>query len=227
MNNSISSNESSTPPPKKDCVIIVGTNRLQNDLLAEYLSAHAGVVCSWKNGTDIDAIDPDETGATPLVLIDCFKTDDKWPAAYPLPTLEMKFPGCLLGLFNVNSDNDLERWAVEKGIRGIFYHNDPPPLISKGVREIINGELWYSRKTMSRFLLEKGSFAKLSKRAAATLTFREREILIGIASGASNKEIAEELGISLHTVKTHIYNIYKKIKVPNRLQAAFWAAQYL
>ena len=46
-----------------------------------------------------------------------------------------------------------------------------------------------------------------------------------IAAGAGNDEIAEGLYISIHTVKTHIYNIYNKIKVPNRIQAALWAAK--
>ena len=43
----------------------------------------------------------------------------------------------------------------------------------------------------------------------------------------SNQEIADALQISLHTVKTHLYNAYKKINVPNRLQGALWAATYL
>ncbi len=59
------------------------------------------------------------------------------------------------------------------------------------------------------------------------LTSREKEILTRIASGASNREIADALFISHHTVKTHIYNIYKKIKVPNRFQAALWIAENL
>jgi len=42
-----------------------------------------------------------------------------------------------------------------------------------------------------------------------------------------NEEIAKELHVSLSTVKTHIYSIFKKIDVPNRLQAALWAAKYL
>lgn len=66
-----------------------------------------------------------------------------------------------------------------------------------------------------------------NENGAANLTSREKEILTRIASGASNREIADALFISHHTVKTHIYNIYKKIKVPNRFQAALWIAENL
>jgi len=48
-----------------------------------------------------------------------------------------------------------------------------------------------------------------------------------VAVGAKNEEIADELFISPNTVRTHIYNIFKKINVPNRLQAALWAAKNL
>ncbi|MFW6139166.1 MAG: response regulator transcription factor, partial [Spirochaetota bacterium] len=59
------------------------------------------------------------------------------------------------------------------------------------------------------------------------LTSREIEILTLIAIGKRNEEIAEKLFISPHTVKTHLYNIFKKINVSDRLQAAFWAAHHL
>ena len=61
-----------------------------------------------------------------------------------------------------------------------------------------------------------------SQPAHNILTNREKEIVNLIAVGHSNTEIADKLCISHHTVKTHINNLFKKIDVPNRLQATLW-----
>jgi DNA-binding NarL/FixJ family response regulator len=63
--------------------------------------------------------------------------------------------------------------------------------------------------------------------AQGELSQREREILLMLAAGATNKDIAQKLFLSLNTIKSHIYNIYRKIDVPNRLQASLWAAKHL
>ena len=58
------------------------------------------------------------------------------------------------------------------------------------------------------------------------LTNREREILMLIAQGKSNQEIADELFITLKTVKTHVSNILAKLDVDDRTQAAIYAFQH-
>jgi len=55
------------------------------------------------------------------------------------------------------------------------------------------------------------------------LSRRETEILQLVITGISNKDIAEKLFISIHTVKTHLYNIYKTLKIRNRVEAVSWA----
>ncbi|MDL2123285.1 MAG: response regulator transcription factor [Deltaproteobacteria bacterium] len=134
---------------------------------------------------------------------------------------------CPIVLFNVEPDDEIEKEAVDRGVRGIFYDSEPLDRFPKGILAVLNGELWYSREALSKCALEAMSHVKLPAGPAAALTSREKEILTKIASGAGNKEIADDLCISTYTVKTHIYNIYKKINVPNRLKATLWMAEYL
>ena len=61
----------------------------------------------------------------------------------------------------------------------------------------------------------------------AGLTMREVEILGHLTHGATNDQIASALFLSRHTVKTHLYNIFRKLGVSNRLQATLWAAENL
>ena len=97
---------------------------------------------------------------------------------------------------------------------------------------ILNGELWVSRDVLSKYVLEDRDYypsydMKSIKRAEQKLTKREQEILAMVSVGARNDEIADSLCISRHTVKTHLYNVFKKIHVADRLQAALWAAKEL
>ena len=80
---------------------------------------------------------------------------------------------------------------------------------------------------MTKFALQHRWQDKLSSGNKAILTQREMEILSVLASGAKNEEIATRLFISPHTVRTHLYTIYKKIQVNNRLQAVLWASKNL
>ena len=109
----------------------------------------------------------------------------------------------------------------------VFYKSDSLEKISKGIQAILRGELWFSRKIMSRLVSEQRGSLSSSEEDPILITTREREILGKIASGYSNKDIASSLFISVHTVKTHLYNIYRKINVSNRLQAILWATKNL
>jgi LuxR family transcriptional regulator of csgAB operon len=132
-----------------------------------------------------------------------------------------------MALFNVDQGKGIEEEAVAWGIKGIFYKDDPLERLKKGVGAIFEGELWVSREILTKCVMENRSKNTSHNRDESVLTSREIEILAMIATGSKNEEIAEKLFISPNTVKTHIYNIFKKINVPNRLQAALWAAKNL
>ena len=93
---------------------------------------------------------------------------------------------------------------------------------------MLEGELWISREVLTKYVLKNTGIDKTENREnGVTLTSREIEILALISAGIKNEEIAYKLFISPNTVKTHVYNIFKKIDVPNRLQATLWAAKNL
>lgn len=206
---------------------IVGPSGIQNELLASFLEKETGYPCKTAAFEGLSDLMTGSPCRKRLLMIDCSGMENakQWKSLFKKqidPVAEN-----LIVLFNVDPKSGIEKDAVVQGIRGIFYLNDQMRIFAKGVMDVLAGELWYSRRIMSDFLLKRGAFNAFSRSSSSILTFREKEILIGIASGASNQELSDSLGISLHTVKTHIYNIYKKINVPNRLQAALWAAQYL
>jgi DNA-binding NarL/FixJ family response regulator len=107
-------------------------------------------------------------------------------------------------------------------IRGIFYEDDSWEVFEKGFFAVLDGDIWIPRKVLA-FWMERKS-QNNGERCHETLSCRERAVLRLIVVGLSNKEISHELYISANTVKAHLYNIYKKIEVENRLQAAIWAS---
>lgn len=205
-------------------IYVVGPCRVQNELLASFLEAKVGKKCVTKGVID-DVFDSDgqDTDIPKLVLVDCFAKDPE--------RLFLELESCrrdisspaLVAVFNLIRGLKIEKELVERGIRGIFYAHDHPDHLKRGVHALLEGEIWISREVMSKFIPETGEAKRLSANETSVLSGREVEILGLVAEGSMNTEIAQKLYISHHTVKSHLYNIYKKIKVTNRLEAALWA----
>ena len=107
------------------------------------------------------------------------------------------------------------------GIKGILYNTDPPHIIVKAIKKVHEGELWIKRDIMAGFIDSSFSYApEIFTVNEHTLTKREREVLYMVAKGFSNGDIADKIGVSVTTVKTHIYRIFKKTNIKNRAEAA-------
>ncbi len=212
---------------REKLVFIVGPMKLQNDLMASSIEKVTGAHCIPLS--DLGELPPsnDNGDATALVLWDCHgKNNDSC-------LVELEFHSARLGdhllvcLFNVGPSHGLEQKVFTTGIHGLFYENDPFDLITKGVCAMFDGELWFPRRIMADYIISKKHRRSSFEKQAVPLTSREQEILKLIARGVTNDGIADMLFISRHTVKTHLYNIFKKINVPNRVQAALWATKNL
>ena len=212
-----------------ECMIyVVGPCRVNNELLASFLEVKVEAKCVTK-GTIDDVIDSSgqETDNPKLVLLDCFAKDPERLFFEVESCRRDLCKSALVAVFNLIRGLKIEEELVVRGIRGIFYANDNPGHLMRGVRALLKGETWISRDIMSKFIPEIEVARRVSANKTSVLSQREAEILGLVAEGAMNTEIAQTLYISRHTVKSHLYNIYKKINVTNRLEAALWASKNL
>jgi len=134
---------------------------------------------------------------------------------------------CFVALFNVNQINEIEKEVIKYGIRGIFYEHYSCDTLIKGIKAILKGDVWLSRNLMKSMFVQHQYNELYTPVKVGHLSFRENQILKLLASGYTNDMISDELCISCHTVKTHLYNLYKKINVCNRLQAVLWVSNNL
>jgi len=213
---------------KDQAICIVGPRRLQNELLASFLTGATHAACS--QASNLEEIPPAEktTSPRPRLLLWEFQANDCDACCSWLEkTCQGKSGKDMVALFNMHPETGNEERFLKLGVRGFFYLHDSSSLLLKGIKHILDGELWVSREILNKVVLERKWSEPLGGKPAHPLTSREIEILLMLSAGSKNEEIADKFCISPNTVKTHVYNIFKKIDVPNRLQAALWALKNL
>lgn len=104
----------------------------------------------------------------------------------------------------------------------IIYRSDTQPHVNARIKETL--QISYNLlQGLTSHLFQPPERDTPAETTGELLTDREKQILNKLCKGATNNDIASSLFISEHTVRTHIYNIFKKIKVKNRTQAMYWA----
>lgn len=206
---------------------IVRPGDISTDPFVSFIEENTQAHCHVINANHFLENDLPRNGKTSLTLIDGQHSDDYQPLhIYKLTRNQSD----LFAFFNISSGSEIEQIAAELDIHGLFYDDLQPETITRGINAIINGELWLPRKVLSEQVRKTKNTAQNTtayKQDHDVLTNREIEILSLIATGAKNTDIAQNLCLSVHTIKTHIYHIYKKIDVRNRMQAVNWASQNL
>jgi DNA-binding NarL/FixJ family response regulator len=132
-------------------------------------------------------------------------------------------PETIIVMLTVRGDDDMLFEALKNGAQGYLLKEIRSQTLLEMLRGALQGEAAISPNLAARVLSE---FRRLSKGGAPEkeddngLTEREQQVLVEASNGATDKEIAAALNISLNTVKTHIRNILSKLHVSTRREAA-------
>ncbi len=114
--------------------------------------------------------------------------------------------------------------ALEAGASGYLLKDAEADEVAQAIRAAYNGEV-HLDPAVSRLLAQRLRQRKDAE-PVEPLTGREKEVLAQLAKGASNKEIAYELGITERTARTHVSNILGKLALASRTQAALYAVEH-
>ncbi|HGF4912932.1 LuxR C-terminal-related transcriptional regulator [Vibrio parahaemolyticus] len=134
-------------------------------------------------------------------------------------------------LVNAEPNLRIESLLTWSNLKGLFYFEDDFDKVMMGLKGILNGENWLSRDILNQligYLLSlNNTVGELETKLEMELTRRELQVLSALCQGGSNLDIADSLFVSEHTVKSHLYSIFRKIEVKNRMQAITWAKRNL
>lgn len=112
---------------------------------------------------------------------------------------------------------------LKAGALGYVHKGDSPEMLLSAIKAVAAGKDWVSPR-VTNLLLE--SVREQEERPESALTPRERDVLRVLATGVTNKEIADELFITEQTVKNHVSNIFAKLGVETRVEAVLYALRH-
>jgi DNA-binding NarL/FixJ family response regulator len=207
--------------PSDAHIFVLGPRKLHNQLLCSFIESETDVKCTGaQKAYRLSPIARRKNIGKTFLIVDC---EGNASATY-LNKIQSQFPNTIICLYNAGEQDEWSAQLIDK-VHGLFQENDSIEHLIMGINAVIAGRLWLPRKILeNQIFIDNGPPQNKNN---LPLTSKETEILIMLSKGASNQQIANKLGIKRNTVKGHLYHVYKKLKVSNRVQASLWATENL
>ena len=212
-------------PDKPITFSIVDDDAGLRDSIVRYLTVKGGFTCAGQYGRAQDALAGLPAERPSVVLMDIkMKGVDGIEC---VRRLKEKLPEIPVIMLTVFEEEDLIFDALMAGAMGYLLKRQPPEQLLEAIREILAGgspmSATIARKVV-KLLQRSGDPGKATGAARLLFSARQQEILDLLAAGEPYKAIADEMGLSIHTVRGYIRRIYEKLQVHTRSAAV---AKYL
>ena len=142
--------------------------------------------------------------------------------------IKEELPDVTIVMLTVRDEDDKLFEAIRIGAQGYLLKSVRRQEMLDLLRGAVRGDAAITPALGGRMLeefrrIDKQATEELAEKHATLLTSREQEVLVLVAAGASNKEVAEKLSLSIHTVKSHMRKILGKLQLTSRREAASYA----
>ncbi|KAF0095915.1 MAG: two component LuxR family transcriptional regulator [Puniceicoccaceae bacterium 5H] len=199
------------------------TPKIRILLVDDHIVLRMGLTTATHGEPDLEVVAEAENGDEALEMYrrhnpDVVVLDLRMPKSGGMETitrLREEFPAVRVLVFSNYASGDEVLQAFDLGAAGFVVKDMPLESLLEGIRRVANGEQYMPAEIASR----------VSRRAISQLSKRELEVLMLVAKGMSNKDIAAQLHLVEGTVKVHLTNILSKLRVSDRTQAILAAVR--
>ena len=205
-------------------VLVCDNTRVYTQLLADELKRDGGLqVATSPSGAEA-LIGRPHYGDVDVLIIGSTLDEQPGRGFEVLRSLRASNPEIRAVVLLDSSKADMILEAFRAGARGIFSTRESVDTLSKCVRMVSQGQIWANTRQVGILLQALASshdIRALDARGLNLLSKRETEVVCSVAQGMSNREIAEKLHVSQHTVKNCLFRIFDKLGVSNRIELLF------
>jgi len=205
-------------------VLVCDDTRVHTQLLADQLKRDGSLqVTTSESGADGLTMRPNFRDVDVLLIS---STLDEQPGRgfEVLRSLRGSHPEIRAVMLLDSSKSGAMLEAFRAGARGIFSTHESVETLGKCLRRVFEGQIWANTRQMETLLHALASshhIRAVDAQGLSLLSKREMEVVRCVAQGMSNREIAERLHVSQHTVKNSLFRIFDKLGVSNRVELLF------
>jgi len=211
-------------------VLIADSNRMQSHLLTSALRRRSEFRISTCP-VDVDAI-LQAIAFTPVrvVILSLNHSVEIANQMAAMRRIHLAHPAVAKVLLSESYDRELVVSAFRSGARGIFCLTDTHfRLLCRCIQRVAEGQIWANTEQMN-FLLDSVSEAPslrvINSNGRLLLTPREEQVVALVAEGLSNRDTAQELNLSEHTVKKYLFRIFDKLGISSRVELVLYAVHH-
>ena len=203
-------------------VLVADDTRIHTQLLADALrrSQEFEVLSSPSHSQEI--IELAKLQAVDVMVLSSTLDEQPLRGCDTLRELRAKNPAILAVMLLDSSRREVILGAFRAGARGILSRHESVETLQKCIRSVYQGQIWANSQQMAFAVEALASFpsvcAVVDANGLDLLSKREMDVVRSLAEGLTNREIAERLGLSQHTIKNYLFRVFDKLGVSSRLE---------
>jgi DNA-binding NarL/FixJ family response regulator len=207
---------------KQISVLISESNKMHCDLLRKaFLSARRRFQIVACASSTVEVLNAVQQNRPQVAVISADLQDGPLTGIRTLPEIRRTYPATKIVVMMAFPNKDLVVDAFRFGAVGVFSRNSPFDLLCKSVEVVSQGQVWANSEELHyvlRAFAKSPTAPKLDRKVESRVTTREAVVVRLAIEGLSNREIAQELALTEHTVKNYMFRVFDKLGVSNRVE---------